>query len=413
MIKSSSGYAYSGWHFSLFRILFGLYLSVHFWDLIPYASEVWSAKGNISDPQILPTYGKFPNVLFWYTTPSFVTGFVWSLFVASVLFLFGVYRQLMALFLWYGWACLAGRNPFIANPGIPFVGLLLLACVIIPSGEPLTYRRSQKSEPWQMPFGIFEGIWMIMALGYTISGLHKCLSPSWIDGTAIIHLLNNPLARDNWLREFILSMPEATLKANTWGVLALEVLFAPLCLFARTRKWTWLAMVGMHVGIAFLVNFADLTIGVLMVHLFTFDERWLPPRKVEAAAPVLFFDGVCGLCNGFVQFLFDIDRNGLFRVSTLQGSLAKERLPETMTKDLNSLVVLSHSGEHLIKSQAVLYILGSVGGLWRLLTWVGCLSPRVLSDLIYDAIGRNRYKFFGKLETCRMPTPDERSRFLA
>jgi predicted DCC family thiol-disulfide oxidoreductase YuxK len=404
-------YRYSSWHFAIFRILFGLYLAIHFFDLIPYASEIWSESGNISNPEILPTYGVFPNVLFWFTSPIFAKSFLSFLCLVSIFFMVGFWRRSSAFILWYGWACLLGRNPFIANPGIPFIGLLLLCCAIIPVGEALSVSKSKTSEPWHMPFGIFQGVWCIMALGYTISGLHKCMSPSWADGTAIIHLLNNPLARDNMLRTQLLSMPEVLLRWNTWGVLALEVLFAPLCLFRFTRKWTWLAMIGMHLGIVSLVNFADLTIGVLMVHLFTFDERWLPARKTEAA-PVLFFDGVCGLCNGFVQFLFDIDQTTIFKVSTLQGTFASQRLPEGLTKDLNSLVVLNDKGQLLTKSKAVLYIFGTVGGLWRLVSWAGVVLPTTLTDMIYDFVAKNRYRWFGQLEACRMPTPEERGRFI-
>jgi predicted DCC family thiol-disulfide oxidoreductase YuxK len=171
-------------------------------------------------------------------------------------------------------------------------------------------------------------------------------------------------------------------------------------------------MIGMHLGILSLVNFADLTIGVLMVHLFTFDERWLLTRKTEST-PVLFFDGVCGLCNGFVQFLFDIDKASVFKVSTLQGTFASQRLPEGLTKDLNSLVVLNDKGQLLTKSRAVLYIFGTVGGLWRVLAWAGCLLPTSLTDIIYDLVAKNRYRWFGQLEACRMPTPAERGRFIA
>jgi predicted DCC family thiol-disulfide oxidoreductase YuxK len=410
-IASSKFYRNSSWHFALFRILFGLYLSIHFFDLIHFAPEIWSAAGNLGDPRILPSYRMFPNLLFWFTSPGFATVFIWCLFLISIAFTIGFYRRAGAFVLWYGWACLAGRNPFIANPGLPFIGLLLLACVIIPSGEPLAVTKGKDRESWQMPEGIFEGLWIIMALGYTISGLHKCMSPSWADGTAIIHLLNNPLSRDNLLRETLLSMPEFLLKLNTWGVLGLEVLFAPLCLFSVTRKWTWLAMIGMHLGIVSLVNFADLTIGVLMVHIFTFDERWLPGRKTENS-PVLFFDGVCGLCNGFVQFLFDVDQASVFKVATLQGGFAAERLPETLTKNLNSLVVMTSDGELLTKSKAVLYVMRQTGGLWRIIGVGGLIFPAALTDFAYDAVAKNRYQLFGKLESCRMPTPSERSRFV-
>jgi predicted DCC family thiol-disulfide oxidoreductase YuxK len=411
MTSSAKLYRYSSWHFALFRILFGLYLAIHFWDLVAYAPEIWSGAGNLGDPSILPTYGMFPNILFWFTSPAFARGFLWFLVFTAALFTIGAWRRIAALVLWYGWACLAGRNPFIANPGLPFIGLLLLVCAITPYGEPFAVTKGKDGETWRMPEGLYEGIWIIMALGYTVSGIHKCMSPSWADGTAIVHLLNNPLSRDNSLRQMLLSMPEILLKLNTWGVLALEVLFAPLCYFAFTRKWTWLAMIGMHCGIVSLVNFADLTIGVLMVHLFTFDDRWLPGKKTEQS-PVLFFDGVCGLCNGFIQFLFDVDEQSVFKVATLQGAFAAEKLPDTLTKNLNSLVVMTDEGTLLTKSRAVLFVMTRVGGLWRVVGIAGNLVPARVTDIVYDLVAKNRYHLFGKLESCRMPTPSERSRFV-
>ena len=399
------------WHFSFFRILFGTYLAIHFFDLVNFAPELWSAAGNLPDPRILPTWGFFPNVLFWLTSPQFVRGFVWMLCVASLLFAAGFARRLTALLLWYGWACLLGRNPFIANPGIPFVGLLLLFCVVIPPGEPLSFHKKNDAAHWKMPGGLYAGAWVLMALGYTISGLHKCLSPSWIDGSAIPHLLENPLARDTPLREWLLAAPQPLLRINTWGALALEILFAPLCLFGSTRKWVWLAMMGMHAGILCLVDFADLTVGVLMIHLFTFDERWLPPRR-SVQAPVLFFDGVCGLCNHFVQVLFEIDQGQVFKVATLQGEFAAVTIDESHRRDLDSLVVSTSEGKVLTRSRAVLYIFNRVGGIWRVLHWLTIWIPAAISDRVYDFIAANRYRWFGKLDTCRLPTPEERTRFL-
>jgi predicted DCC family thiol-disulfide oxidoreductase YuxK len=170
-------------------------------------------------------------------------------------------------------------------------------------------------------------------------------------------------------------------------------------------------MIGMHCGIVSLVNFADLTIGVLMVHLFTFDDRWLPGKKTEQS-PVLFFDGVCGLCNGFIQFLFDVDEQSVFKVATLQGAFAAEKLPDTLTKNLNSLVVMTDEGTLLTKSRAVLFVMTRVGGLWRVVGIAGNLVPARVTDIVYDLVAKNRYHLFGKLESCRMPTPSERSRFV-
>lgn len=129
-------------------------------------------------------------------------------------------------------------------------------------------------------------------------------------------------------------------------------------------------------------------------------------------APILFFDGVCGLCNNFVQFLFAVDKKALFQVATLQGVHARERLPTAMTEELSSLVVLTDDGKLLTKAQAVLFVFGRVGGLWRLLAALGKIVPTSLSNAVYNAVARSRYRIFGKLESCRLPTPEERARFI-
>ena len=128
--------------------------------------------------------------------------------------------------------------------------------------------------------------------------------------------------------------------------------------------------------------------------------------------PVLFFDGVCGLCNRFVNLLFLIDRQKVFKVATLQGSFATRSLPRDISERLNSLVVLSESGEILTKSRAVLFVLRRMGGIWCLLGFLGSLLPAVIADGVYDVISKNRYKAFGQLDACRAPTADEKCRFL-
>jgi predicted DCC family thiol-disulfide oxidoreductase YuxK len=142
------------------------------------------------------------------------------------------------------------------------------------------------------------------------------------------------------------------------------------------------------------------------------DEKLAVNQMPTPKNPVLFFDGVCGLCNRFVNLLFLIDRQKVFKVATLQGQFASRSLPRDITERLNSLVVLSESGEILIKSRAVLFILGRMGGIWRLLGFLGSLLPAVIADGVYDVISKNRYKAFGQLDACRAPTADEKCRFL-
>jgi predicted DCC family thiol-disulfide oxidoreductase YuxK len=141
------------------------------------------------------------------------------------------------------------------------------------------------------------------------------------------------------------------------------------------------------------------------------------PNGDLAEKPTVFFDGVCGLCNGFVDFVMARDPGGVFRFAALQGETAAIKLgralrdnPESDTAGLRSIVFCDENQIYR-KSEAVLRIVATLGGIWtlaRLLQWV----PKTLSDAVYDFVARNRYRWFGKREACRLPSPVERTRFL-
>ena len=132
----------------------------------------------------------------------------------------------------------------------------------------------------------------------------------------------------------------------------------------------------------------------------------------QATRPILFFDGFCGLCNHFINFLFYIDQNRLFDVAALQGETAKQLLKQEFTSNLKTLVVY-HRGQVKIKSEAVAFVLLKIGGFWKILGFIISILPNRFCDRVYDLIASNRYSYFGKRPTCRMPTPDEVKRFLS
>jgi len=395
--------------FTIFRIILGVYLLVHFASLIPYAPEMFSNQGLIPNGFWNPTSKIFPNILNYFDAPTFTRGFLVFLSILSALLIIGWRRPWVSVLLWYGWACLFNRNIFTGNPGLAFLGWILLALVVIPTGEPWA-KGSEKNPGWTFPREIYYGAWILLSLGYTLSGIHKLGSPSWIDGTALSHVLSNPLARNNFLCEWLISMPEL-LKLLTWGTLALEILFAPLALFSKLRPWVWLAMVIMHFGIMCVIDFADLTVGVLMFHMFTFDARWLPARSlIQDQRPILFFDGICGLCNGFIDFLLQEERAPVYQFSPLQGDAAGHYLDEAHRSQLDSLALWE---DHTVlrKSSAALKCLVDIGGIWGLFR-IFYLIPTSVRDRVYDVIASNRYQMFGKRGTCRFPTPEEKARFL-
>jgi predicted DCC family thiol-disulfide oxidoreductase YuxK len=125
---------------------------------------------------------------------------------------------------------------------------------------------------------------------------------------------------------------------------------------------------------------------------------------------IVFFDGVCLLCNGFVDYLLRRDVERHFRFGPLQGAHARELLPAELHQELNTVVLWSQ-GQVFTRSDAVLLVLTQLGGAWGALR-VLWIVPRPLRDLVYRFVAGNRYSWFGKRDTCRLPTPEERGRFV-
>jgi predicted DCC family thiol-disulfide oxidoreductase YuxK len=133
---------------------------------------------------------------------------------------------------------------------------------------------------------------------------------------------------------------------------------------------------------------------------------------------LIFYDGVCGLCNRFVTFLLRRDRRATFRFAPLQGDLAREVLvPRGIDpSQLSSIVMVAGwktSDERTFsRSRAVLEALDLLGSGWRVMAALGRLVPRPLADFAYAVTARYRYHAFGRFEACPIPPPEWRGRFL-
>ncbi len=126
---------------------------------------------------------------------------------------------------------------------------------------------------------------------------------------------------------------------------------------------------------------------------------------------IVFFDGVCGLCNRVVDFLLAQDREGRLQFAPIQGSTARKMLSAYEIASLSTVVVID--GDRIFrKSDAVLHALSALGGSWVWLAKSARWVPQRLRDVVYRGIAINRYEWFGRRDTCRLPTPAERARFL-
>lgn len=408
----------SPYQFALFRWLFGLYLAIHCAQLIPWAGELFSSRGVLPDPSVSPLHGLFPNLLTVVDSPLAIQSFLALLGVTALIFAAGYIRPAAAVLLWYGWTCLFGRNLLISNPGLPYVGLTLLLCALVPAGEGLKPGALRADKGWAMPFWLWSAAFYALMVGYSYSGLMKLSALSWLNGEAMGMLLSNPLARDSFVRDWLLLLPAPLLNALTWIALMGEIVALPLCLFRRGRFIAWSWMLVMHLGIVLMVNFTDLTLGMILVHLFVFDPQWLPARAPNMRR-VVFFDGVCVLCNDSMRFLIDEDHGGILRFAPLEGETAASEpaIVEMLERDageLRTVVYVRGEGDEkqvLSRSDAILAILHDLGGFWRLLAAVRWL-PRALRDRAYDFVGSHRYRWFGRLDVCRLPRAEEEGLFL-
>jgi predicted DCC family thiol-disulfide oxidoreductase YuxK len=403
---------WTGGQYSLFRLILGTYLAVHFVHLLPWAAEVFSSTGMVPRAGESPLLHLFPNLLALADGPAVVRTLVGMGAALSVLIAIGWHDRVAVVGVWYILACLFGRNPLTSNPSLPFVGWILLAHAAMPAapyGSMAARGRTDPSGGWHFPRTLFAAAWVVMAVGYTYSGCMKLSSPSWVDGSALRRVLENPLARPSIVRDAVLAMPGWTLRVATWGALGLELLFAPLAMLRRTRPWVWLAMLGMHLGLIAVVSFADLSLGMVVLHLFTFNPAWIAPRP-RVPATMVFFDGECGLCHRFVRFATSEDRAGNFRFAPLKGvTAARLGLPGAATPD--SMVVITPDGRRLYRSEAVRASLAALGGVWRLASGVMRLVPRAIADGCYDAVARRRREVF-EASMCPVPPASLRGRLL-
>ena len=134
--------------------------------------------------------------------------------------------------------------------------------------------------------------------------------------------------------------------------------------------------------------------------------------------PILLYDGVCGLCNRLNQFVLRRDPEGVFRFSSLQSALAARVLARhgANSADLNSLYELDNPEQPneklLARSDAGIFVLKQLGGFWGFVAFAMQLAPHFLRDWVYGIIARNRYRVFGRFETCMLPSSENRDRFL-
>ena len=131
----------------------------------------------------------------------------------------------------------------------------------------------------------------------------------------------------------------------------------------------------------------------------------------EPPDSVVFFDGVCGLCNHTINLLLNLDRKHRLRFAPLQGTTAQNCVPAEARTEMKSFV-FSRDGHLYYRSAALVRILIRLGGIYAVLGSILWIIPGPLRDIAYRVVSACRYRVFGKHDSCRLPTPAERAKFL-
>lgn len=128
--------------------------------------------------------------------------------------------------------------------------------------------------------------------------------------------------------------------------------------------------------------------------------------------PVVLFDGVCNLCNSSINFIIDRDKSGYFKFAALQTDTGRQLLSQynLPAQDYKSIVLIQNNRVYT-KSTAILHLCKRMSGLWPLF-YGFIILPKFLRDPLYDVVAKNRYDWFGKLDSCKIPTKELESRFI-
>jgi len=138
----------------------------------------------------------------------------------------------------------------------------------------------------------------------------------------------------------------------------------------------------------------------------------------DASNPIVLYDGICGFCNRMVQFILKRDSRDRFRFAALQSDFARRLLQGhgVSVADLDTIYLVLDPGQPSERlqerSQASITIFRELGIFWRALANLCAILPRGLRDWGYNLVARYRYRIFGKYDTCPLPSPSDRHKFL-
>jgi hypothetical protein len=266
--------------FASFRIAFGLYLIWVLLLLWPWLDTLYSPLG-VMPTHLIPMKSYVPFSLLQFDSPLLLRIYVGLAIFGALLFTIGYARKLGALLVFFPMWFLVHRNPLAVTEENAFLLWLLLASLLIPSGEP--YSLAKKNPNWFEPRTVRMAAWFLLAVGYTYAGLYKIAQSEsfWRNGTALYYVLAETNSRRMWYGEAYSLLPMFVYQVSTFLLMAIQMLSFPLLATRFTRKILWVGMVLFHLGALVFMNIAEISIGMLIVHLFM--NPFLPEKSFPSS----------------------------------------------------------------------------------------------------------------------------------
>ena len=270
--------------FALWRVAMGGFLAVHFAALLPYAPEIYGPEGVFPDASTNLSAGALPPTPWLFSSALATRATVGGLTLLSVGFALGFARRLAAVLIWAGLVMLLHRNNLTHNVSLPYLGWLLLASTLVPTGEGGGF--SRRDPDWAFPKALLLGAWVVFGVSYTLGGWVKLQRPEWWTGDALGYVFERPITHAP-VAYLASLLPEPTLRLASWGSAGLEGVAAAMILLPSTRLVAWWGLTGLQLGILATMDLAELSVAVLLFHLFLYDPTWPFPDRLRRLADAL------------------------------------------------------------------------------------------------------------------------------
>ena len=241
-------------HIKFCTSIFAIYSIYYIFAVWPYAVELFSNEGIVSEVHLNWTYGYFPNFLYLWDSPLAIHFTFLLRCFSSVCIFFRIRLFENGILSWYLWASLYDRNNLTEDPSLPYVGWTYLAIAFF-------------SKKTLLQYTFFTG-WSLVIIGAFYGGVAKLLSPSWLNGQAIGFIFEQPIAYP-YTKYFI---PFSFILS--YMAMGSQLLGPVLCLWKQSRLWGWFFIISMHLFILFTIDLTQVSLAMLIFYLFFLEKSW-------------------------------------------------------------------------------------------------------------------------------------------